>query len=163
MSILELSITNPEDLDKVFKISDASSNPECKKFRSLYKTLMVWKSPLHIYMLDDLGFVAFTIGKRKNNMYEVCVREDVKQKGIGSQLFQFFLDNSKGKIKRWRTDERYDGYKFFTKKGYIPIKKEKHEFIYEVDDRVKNMAFSSQEIKQIVKDNTKKSKSLFDF
>jgi len=71
-------------------------------------------------------FVASTKGKQKTICMKFCVSRRCQTKRNWITLFQFFLDNSEGKIKRWRTDIRYDGYKFIFPYFLFQIKKEKN-------------------------------------
>jgi predicted GNAT family acetyltransferase len=89
-------------------------------------------------LIRRLSFTAFYIQKNKEymNHYAFAVKPELQGKGFGAKLWEITIKLAKeANCKRLKTraDERKSGFRFFYKKlGWLPIAKDKHEFIFDI-------------------------------
>jgi GNAT superfamily N-acetyltransferase len=141
MENYEYRLMKPEEKEEIIAICKSVSNPSIKQFPNYWTRFKNWeRNPPYVLIVNGkiAGFTALTFQKRGvySNHYAFCVRPELQRQGFGGILWEIALKEAKNhnckKIKT-KAHEKYSGYTFFTKLGWEPIGKEKHDFIYEID------------------------------
>ncbi len=97
-----------------------------------------WENNLYVYKDDEdekvLGFVQFNLCKRinKSSLYYVYSSPEARGKGIGTKLFNFYLEKSMDKeLLYWKVSKKNENaLMFYEKFGFKPKLEKEKEFIF---------------------------------